>query len=114
MDEMTTDPSLASAAPAPSPASFRTWLGEGLRAGFLLRPRVHGTPAPLQLVLLLALVIAIEVPLARLEITGPAQFDLAAWLAPRWSEAAFLLLVWVLLARQPAAPGQGRPAGVAA
>ena len=114
MDEMTADPSLASAAPALAPASFWTWLGEGLRAGFLLRPRVRGTPAPLQLVLLLALVIVIEVPLARLEIAGPAQFNLAAWLAPWWSEAAFLLLVWVLLARQPAAAGQDRPAGVAA
>lgn len=87
------------------------WLREGLRAGAFLRPRIDGAqPTPIQLALLVALLSALEIALAWLEVTGPAEFDLRGWLAPWWSTAALILLVWALL--PPA--GTARPCGVAA
>lgn len=76
------------------------WLREGLRAGVFLRPRPqsHG-PAPAQLLGLLVLVSALELVLGRLEVAGPASFDLRGWLAPWWSTGAVLLLGWWALAR---------------
>ena len=53
--------------------------------------------------LLVVLSSVVELGLARLEIAGPASFNLAAWLGPWWSLAASLLLVWALLARPPVA-----------
>lgn len=77
------------------------WLSQGLRAGLLLSPRVgDAQPRPWQLLMLLVLVSGLELALARLEITGPALFDLHGWLAPHWSTAALLLLVWWLLPRE--------------
>lgn len=92
---------------------LHAWLREGVRAGFLLRPRVVGEqPTPVQLALLVLILSAIELGLARLEIPGPAQFDLRGWLIPWWSTGVLLLLAWWGLSA--AKPGPARPAGLAA
>ncbi|MBA3772040.1 MAG: hypothetical protein H0X13_06020 [Ramlibacter sp.] len=89
------------------------WLREGLRAGLLMRPRVaREQPTPVQVALLLLILWAVELGLARLEIAGPAQFDLRGWLAPWWSTAALLLLAWWGLSGARA--GQAQPASLAA
>jgi hypothetical protein len=78
---------------------LRPWLREGVRAGFLRSPRI-GTARvrPRELLLLLVLSIAFEVGLGRLEVDGPADFNFGAWLAPFWSIAALLAVLWPLLA----------------
>lgn len=83
-----------------SELSFRTWLLEGVRAGALLRPRVgDARPGAWQLpALLLALVVA-ELVLSRLEVPGPAEFDVRGWLGPWWATAAVAVLAWIALAR---------------
>ena len=94
---------------------FSKWLIEGLRAGVFLRPRVSGSPQPMQLVGIALLAAAIELALARLEIDGAASFNLRAWLAPWWSTGVLVVLAW--WAVQPAAAMElepQRPAGVAA
>lgn len=86
--------------PAAPPArrSLAPWLREGLRAAFFLKPRLPpAPPTPAQLLALVVLVSALELLLARLEIAGPALFDLRGWLAPHWGTAALLLLVWWIL-----------------
>lgn len=89
------------------------WLREGLRAGFLLRPRVEGQqPSPAQVAALVAILALVELALARLEVAGPADFHLRGWLAPWWSTAALLLLAWWAL--PPAGALPGRPGGLAA
>jgi hypothetical protein len=92
---------------------LHAWLREGVRAGFLLRPRVVGEqPTPVQIGLLVLILSVIELGLARLEIAGPAQFDLRGWLIPWWSTGALLLLAWWGLSA--ARPAPERPVGVAA
>ena len=91
------DPETQPAAP-PTRQAFASWLREGLRAGFLLEPRLPlAPPTPAQLLTLLLLVSALELLLARFEIAGPALFDLRGWLAPQWGTALLLLLVWWIL-----------------
>ena len=94
----------------------RAWLREGLRAGFFLAPRVGpAQPLPAQLLVLLIVVSAIELLLARFEILGPVLFDLRGWLAPQWATAALLLLAWWVLPRsRPQTAGAGLPQGLAA
>ncbi|AEG94155.1 C13 family peptidase [Ramlibacter tataouinensis] len=88
------------------------WLAEGLRAGLLLPARVGGhRPTPWQVAALVLLLTAVELGLGRLEIAGPARFDLQAWLAPWWGTAALLLVVWWALAGAARAGGS---AGLAA
>jgi hypothetical protein len=91
---------LPAAVALPQRATLGRWLGEGLRAGLLLRPRTSGAvPGPVQLLLLLLLVAALELGLGRLEVAGPATLDIRSWLAPWWSTGALLLLGWWALAR---------------
>ncbi|MDB5942200.1 MAG: putative rane protein [Ramlibacter sp.] len=106
-------------APGAEPASplqripLSAWLREGLRAGFLLRPRVGAAqPTRTQLLLVLLGVLGLQLMLARFEIDGPALFDLRGWLAPQWSTAVVLLLAWWVLPSP--APAGGTPAGVPA
>ncbi|HSV48134.1 MAG TPA: C13 family peptidase [Ramlibacter sp.] len=94
-------PAAAQAAVAPRP-TLGHWLREGVRAGVFLRPRPAPAPGPVQLVLLLLLVSALELGLGRLEVAGPASFDLRGWLAPWWSTGALVLLGWWALARPQA------------
>jgi hypothetical protein len=91
---------------------LRSWLWEGLRAGFFLPPRIAGEqPAPRQVALLLLVISGLEIALARFELEGPASFDLRGWLFPWWSTGALLLLAWWVLPLQRA---DDRPAGLAA
>jgi Peptidase C13 family len=97
--------------PLPERLPLHAWLREGVRAGFLLRPRVVSEqPTPIQIALLVLILSVIEIGLARLEIAGPAEFDVRGWLAPWWSTGAMLLLAWWGLS---SAPAHERPAGLA-
>jgi len=92
--------------------STARWFGEGLRSGWLLQSRVAGhQPRPLQLLLVIGGVLLLELMLARLQVPGPAQFDLRGWLIPAWSGGLSALLVWTALSGRPAAGD--RPSGVA-
>ena len=117
MDDTPLSTQQPTAAPPHAPARLplRVWLREGLRAGLFLRPQVAGRaqPTPLQAALLLLVLSAAEVALARLEVPGGALFDLRGWLAPWWATAALVLLAWwALPAREPLE--HARPAGLAA
>jgi hypothetical protein len=92
---------------------MRAWLREGLRAGFLRRPRIGAARVrPRELLPLVLLSVAVEIVLGRLEVDGPADFNLRAWLAPFWSVAGILALLWPLLAERVAGDEPPRP-GVA-
>lgn len=104
----------ADESPARSRLPLRIWLREGLRAGFFLRPHIaREQPTPLQAVLLLLVLSAVEVALARFEVAGQAHFDLRGWLSPWWSTAALALLAWWVLPASEASD-RVRPAGLAA
>jgi hypothetical protein len=97
---------------APERLSTVGWFREGLRSGWLLQSRVAGRqPAPLQLVLVVGAVLLLELALARLQIPGPARFDLRGWLVPAWSGGLSALLVWAALWGQRSS-GADRPGGV--
>jgi hypothetical protein len=101
--------------PAPARAPLGAWIREGLRAGVLLRPRVGAiAPSIFQVLALLALLSAVDIGLSRLEIPGPATFDLRGWLAPWWGTGAMVLLLWALLHAAAPAAEPARPRGVAA
>jgi hypothetical protein len=90
------------------------WLREGMRAGFLLPPRVHaGQPRPVELLFVFMLLAALQLALARFEVAGDAVFDLHDWLAPQWATGLLLLLAWWVLPHADGADAPG-PAGVAA
>lgn len=100
----------------PEGLKFTHWLFEGLRAGVFLRPRVAGyQPTPLQLTLVVLLVGLIHGLVGRLQINGPAEFNLRGLLAPWWSTAAVLLLAWWALPAAPQAQGsEMKPSGLPA
>ncbi|MEJ8839214.1 C13 family peptidase [Ramlibacter sp. AN1133] len=80
-------------------SGLRHWLREGVRAAFLRSPRLGGAHVrPRELLLLALLSVGVEIALGRMEIDGPADFNLRAWLAPFWSVTAILALLWPLLA----------------
>ncbi|MES2509525.1 MAG: C13 family peptidase [Pseudomonadota bacterium] len=71
------------------------WLLEGLRAGIFLKPRVAGcSPLPAQMLLVLALVIAVEVAAPRAVQAGPSRFDVQAFLSYWWLAGVFIGLAW--------------------
>jgi peptidase C13-like protein len=115
MDDASSPLQVHPGAPPVSPhLPLRTWLLEGLRSGFFLRPRIAGgQPTPAQVAALLVLLSAIEIGLARLEVAGAAWFDLRGWLAPWWSTGALLLLAWWALPPGDTR-GAAQPAGLAA
>ena len=96
------------------------WLLEGLRAAFFRPPRVTGfTPAPWQVLRMAVLAFALEALASRIEIAGPARFDLQAWLAGWWTLVVFVGLAWWAFPPQPsydvnAVPASPRLSGVAA
>src|SRR5687768_8006770 len=97
------------------PLGLSRWVREGLRTGFLVQARVAGhQPTPSQLLAVVAGVVLLELALGRLEVPGPAEFDLRGWLIPWWSSGLSALLVWVALWRHGPAASAARPAGVSA
>lgn len=99
----------------PARLRLRDWVREGVRAGFFLRPRVGAQqPRPAQVAALLVLFALLEIVLARLEVAGPANFDLRGWLAPWWSTGVLVLLAWwALPAADPRRIDAERPSGLA-
>jgi hypothetical protein len=99
----------------PAHLRLRDWLVEGMRAGFFLRPRVgNGQPTPAQVVALLLAISVLEIGLARLEVAGPANFDLRGWLSPWWSAAALVLVAWWALPAPEEREDPDGPSGLAA
>lgn len=75
------------------------WLREGLRASLLRAPRVAPqSPTPWTLAVLVLVLVGLELALGRLEVPGPAEFDLRGWLVPWWSTAFVLFAAWWVLA----------------
>lgn len=83
------------------------WLVQGVRAGLFMRPRTAVPPTPWQLLGAVVFTSALVLGLGRLEVAGPAGFDLQAWLAPWWGTAVLALLVWWAL---PQGAGLLKPA----
>lgn len=92
-------PAMASAHDAPVHAlSTVQWAWAGLRAALFLRPSIgHATPSPWQLFCLMALASVIQTGMARLEIPGPAVFDLSGWLYPFAVMPFTLLFAWAAM-----------------
>jgi hypothetical protein len=98
----------------PAHLSAAGWMREGLRAAFFQPPRVIGhAPTPSQLLLVAALVSVLEVALLRLDIAGPARFDVQAWLSSWWATGLGVALAWWAFPKS-AGPADDRPRGVAA
>ena len=99
--------------PRPNPGKStylptRHWLLEGLRTGVFLTPRTAGRlPTPVQTALLTILFFAFETTLARLDVDGPAVFNVQAWLSGWWWWLIFIGAAWWALAgRRHAMHGQ--------
>ncbi len=80
-------------------------MAEGLRAAFFQAPRVAGrAPTPPQVLVLAMVVFTIEIALLRLDIAGPARFDVQAWLSGWWTAGLFIALAyWAFPGRAQAA-----------
>ncbi len=100
--------------------STARWLAEGLRSAFFQAPRVGGhAPTPVQVLMVVALVAVLEITLLRLDIAGPARFDVQAWLSGWWSTGLGVALAWWAFPKVsgvagPEGSGSGRPSGIAA
>jgi hypothetical protein len=105
---------------APAFLPTAQWVREGLRAAFFQAPRVAGhAPAPWQVLVITLLVFALDIALLRLEVAGPARFDVQAWLSTWWSTGLGVALAWWAFPKTsgPADPDgypSVRPSGVAA
>ncbi|GDY38505.1 C13 family peptidase [Acidovorax sp. NB1] len=92
------------------------WMREGLRAGLFLPPRTGvAAPTPWQLLVLSLVSAGLLVAASRLDVVGPAQFNLRGWLAPMWSGLVLLWLAWWAMApaqRAAASPSALASAGV--
>lgn len=91
----------------PPRASLLQWLVGGLRASFLLEPRVDAQPTPWQLLLLALLPELVWTGLARLEIAGPAQLYETVGLNTLWVLGVLAWLGWFALS------GRARGGGLA-
>jgi hypothetical protein len=89
-------------------APFWRWIVEGLRAAFLLRPRIDASPTPWQLLLLVLLPSLLVLGVARLQIDGPASFHPLPALQSFWATALSLWLGWWTLSTAPARGALGR------
>jgi hypothetical protein len=91
-----------------------SWVREGLKAAFFRPLRVTGhAPTPTQLLVVAALVSVFEIALLRLDVAGPARFDVQAWLYSWWATGLGVALAWWAFPTT-ARPADGRPRGVAA
>jgi hypothetical protein len=99
----------AAAAPRPA-ASLVQWIVLGLRAAMLRIPRgVAAVPTVWQMLVLLAGYAAVRLAADRLQVPGPADFDLRVWIGSWWSMAATVLVAWTLAsgAAPAGAPSSG-------
>jgi len=82
----------------PGPATFLPtgrWLVEGLRAAFFLSPRVSArAPEPWQVLVIAVIALAVDAAAQRVEVMGPAIFNLQAWLSGWWTLPLFAGLAW--------------------
>lgn len=79
--------------------SLGGWMREGLRAALFLPPRTAAAaPTPWQLLVLSLVSAGLLVVAARLQVEGPAQFNLRGWLTPMWSGLVLLWLAWWAMA----------------
>ena len=84
----------------PSSLSILQWWMQGFRAACCLKVSIgHAVPRPWQLFCLMALSSAALTALARLEVPGPAVFELFGWLYPFAATAFLAFFVWASLAR---------------
>jgi len=91
-------PALAPPSPPAAPrAGLWRWIAGGLRAAFLLAPRIEATPAPWQLLLLLLLPELLWFGLGRLEVRGPAQLSATVALNQLWIWGVLAWLGWCAL-----------------
>jgi peptidase C13-like protein len=74
------------------------WILQGLRAAALLPVRsIPAGPSPWSMLLIVGLATAIATCASRLEVDGPATFDLYSWLT-RWAPDALLIFgAWLVL-----------------
>lgn len=113
--QLTSDAAQGNAAPeipenTPTQPGIWTWCLEGFRAGLYMLPRTgHYQPAPWQMAIIALLLMLFNGILWRLEINGPATFNLRGWLAPWWGAAALLLLAWWVLPRTSQDDASGKP-----
>ena len=94
-----TDSSPVAAAPRPKPThGWAEWIRQGLRAATLRSVHVLPEgPGAWTMLLLISAVTAILTGASRLEVDGPATFDLQSWLFG-WAPDAFLIFgIWFLL-----------------
>lgn len=84
----------------PSSLSILQWWMQGFRAACCVKVSIgHAAPSPWQLFCLMALSSASLTGLARLEVPGPAVFELFGWLYPFAATAFLSFFVWASLAR---------------
>ena len=108
---------LPDAGPGAAYLPLAAWIREGLRATVFATPRTGAAvPTPWQVMALTLLSAAPLVAIARLEVAGPAQFDVRGWLIPYWTTLVLLWLAWWAMApalrvppAAPAAPGADAP-----
>lgn len=118
LNRLQQDPAQQPAAPkaavgaAAEGLSLWGWMREGLRAALFLPPRTAAAaPTPWQLLVLSLVSAGLLVAASRLEVVGPAQFNLRGWLTPMWSGLVLLWLAWWAMA--PAQHATASPAAVA-
>lgn len=94
--EIADAPEIAGTVPAAGPApGFWGWIREGLRAGAGRMPRTGDhQPTPGQIAAMVLLLGLLYGALSRVEVNGPAEFNLRGWLAPWWGTGVLLLLAW--------------------
>lgn len=124
LNRLQQDPAQQPAAPkaavgaAAEGLSLWGWMREGLRAALFLPPRTAAAaPTPWQLLVLSLVSAGLLVAASRLEVVGPAQFNLRGWLTPMWSGLVLLWLAWWAMApaqHATASPAAAASAGVPA
>lgn len=79
---------------------LRHWIADGLRAALFLKPRgTAPSPLPWQMLAVVLLMGALDLGLVRLTVSGPAVFDLQAWLSNWWGTWLGVALAWWVLGR---------------
>lgn len=89
-------------AAAAKQVSFLGWMFGGMRASFLMRPRIalDAIPGPWQLAFLVLIANALDVLFDWISLDGEVRFNYQGWLA-QWSLCLFMLwFAWVFMPRK--------------